>query len=108
MKFFKSLQKAFDTLGIYETKNSQHQWNWRNFVSLFSLVVYMIGAAAYFIIEAETFGEYADSFYGMFSLNFLIITGSLTISQTVLIYELIHDFEDVIEKREQFLVFLFL
>lgn len=101
MKFFKSLQKAFDILGIYEPKQSTPQWNWRNFVSMFSLVLYATGSGIYLFVEAQTFSEFAESFYSAYSLCFLIITGSLTISQTVLIYELIHDFDGLIRKRER-------
>lgn len=101
IKLFRLLQKPFGILGIFEPQQSQrHPFNWQNFVSLIFLGLYSASCGVFFLVEATTFRQYADSFYTSFSVGIPFFTCSTTISYVAQIYELIHGFEALIQKRE--------
>lgn len=101
IKLFQILQKPFAILGISDPQKSQrHQFNARNFVCLLFLGLYTILTGLFFLVEAETFEEYADSFYASFSMATIFFTCSSTMSDVVEIYELTSGFEALIQKRE--------
>lgn len=101
MNLFQSIRFPFKILGIYELNRSEkHQFNLQNCVVLFFLSQYAVTTALFFAIEAKTFSEYANTFYSILTMIFLVFTCAEFIAKATLIFSLIHDFEDAIGERE--------
>lgn len=61
MKIFQEIILNFSSAVIYWPQ--KHLFNFKNIAILFTLVVGLYLSALFFLFEAKTFDEYADSFY---------------------------------------------
>lgn len=64
MQIFQSIQKHFATLGIAKSQITQkYLLNVKNVLGWFMLWQYTCSTSAFFLFEAITFREYAESYY---------------------------------------------
>lgn len=103
MKYFNSIKRTFENIGIYRNQAFENQSiNWKSATILLILAQNIVFAAIFLLFEAKTFGEYSESFYYIVTLiiNFLII-GEF-VRKTWKTNELITNFENTIQKRNYF------
>lgn len=99
MKIFVTLLESFDIAGIRSLlPNQEHSLNLRNFVYFFNLLQGSTLSALYFLLEADTMSEYADSFYVVATSLLLFVIYTTLVRNTVNIYSLIGAFEKTIGK----------
>lgn len=99
MKIFKLIRKFFDKLAIYPSVD-KYSLNWKNAVILSLIGQYVATTAAYFLFEAKTFAEYAESLYIVITLLNAFLMFVDMVRNATKIFELIGDFECTIEKSE--------
>lgn len=101
MKLFHHIRKWFETLGVYPVQwQRKSLWNERNLFVIISLVQMFISSLAYFLYEAKSIGEYADSFFMVFTNVVCVVFFSISIFKMSSIHMLIGEFEQFIEKSE--------
>lgn len=108
MKFFNSIRKSSEIVGIYHHQVfEKHSINLKNYVIMATLALNIILSGAFFLFEAQTFSEYSESFYGtsFFVLVFVFIEEF--IRNNFATNELITNLENTIQKRMYFKSILF-
>lgn len=101
MKIFQTFIINLRTAGIYWPQKYQtHPFNGKNIAILFNLGLFIVLAMVFILLEAETFSEYADSFYLIATTIFCEVMFVVTIWKTPKFFQLINDFETLIQKRE--------
>lgn len=100
MKIFQAIILNISNVGIiWPQKHKKHPFNAKNLTILFNLGLYSVLAVLFLLLEAETFSEYADSFYLIVTNIFCAVLFATTIWKTPKIFELITSFETIIQKR---------
>lgn len=101
MKLFQLIEKPFDILGIYPPKHpDESPLTIRRFITLLILLQFSILALIFFLFEAATFREYADSFYVSATAMLKVCNYTVILCKLTKIFGLIQRFELVIHTRE--------
>lgn len=103
MKLFLRFKNVCKNFGLHETQpfeKNQHWLNVKAFVVLFFTGQFVLSSMAYLVIEANTFREYANSFYLSTSFTATFIIGILFIWKAEQIFNVITNFEIAIQKRK--------
>lgn len=100
MKIFQLIQKTFEASGIRRAQaHKKHPFNKKNSTIYLFLIQFTISVHLFLIFQAETFREYADSFFMCMSTIFVFVCFMVTLWKQKNIFDLIDDFEDIIERR---------
>lgn len=92
------------TVGLHEAQafeKNQHWLNVKVFVALFFIGQFAISSTIYLFIEANTFNEYANSFYLSVTLTTFFTTDSLFIWKAEQIFNMMANFHIAIQKRKR-------
>lgn len=101
MKLFRHIRKCFKIQGVYAVQsNRKCLLNPRNLFILFFLLQMFLSSLAYFLYEAKSIGEYADTFFMIFTTVVCVIFFSIGILKMSRIHKLIGEFEEFINKSE--------
>lgn len=101
MELFYFVRKCFKNLGVVPIQ-SEHDssFNFKNLFVLISLLQMFISSLVYFLLEAKSIGELANSFYMILSCLACVIFFSISIWNISNILKLIGEFELFIEKSK--------
>lgn len=101
MKYFQSIRKVLEGLGIYQPEPLQnHTPSLRTVLRLSCLTLFSILTFGFFISEAKTLLEFADCFY-IFTTSIFLFSVILTLTmKSPKIFELMNNFEIEIERRK--------
>lgn len=100
MKIFQLLKKPFGVLGIHPPKSfDENPITLRRLITLFILIQFSIASIVFFLFEATTFIEYADSFYISATAMLKVCVFSAILWKLIKIFELIENFEEIIQNR---------
>lgn len=101
MKIFQTLAKLFENVGISVRQAfGENLLNKKNVIVFCLLIVFSTLTTAFFLFEAKTFREYAESFYISVSMIMISVCFALFIWKTVKIFELIVTIETIIQHRK--------
>lgn len=101
MKIFKSIRYHFKILGITVNQTRERSSiNMKHLFVFFILVVSIVSQIICIKSLAETFEEYTDSIYGMFTLTMTGIEFGIHIWKMERIFKFIENFERLIESSE--------
>lgn len=101
MKLFQLIEKALGILGIFPPKQpEENPITWRRLTTLFILVQFSISSIVFFLFEAATFREYADSFYISATAMLKVCTYIVALYKSKKMFGLIQKLEFVIHTRE--------
>lgn len=101
MKFFQSIRKVFASVGIYKPQPLQkNPISVRSALRLLCLALFSSLTFAFFVYEAKTLLEFAESFYIFATSTFLFSILSTYILKTPKIFELLDSMEIEIEERK--------
>lgn len=101
MIFFQLIRKILRILGIKKSNFSdKNMWNWRKLFGLFLIGFFDIFAWAFFLIDANTFTEYADSFYTSSNFLFAFFLYASFSYNAEKMFNLISDFDNAAKKRQ--------
>lgn len=101
MKIFETVIIIFQSRGvIWPQKYQKNPFNVKNLLILFILVVYSILTLLYFLLEARTFTEYANSFFTTLTTFFCSMIFAIVISKTPRIFKLIDNLKAIVHKRK--------
>lgn len=101
MKFFNSIHKSFENVGIHWHQSSElRSVNLKNSIIITTLAISSILSAMFLMFEAKTFGEYFESFYTTVTLiqDFMVV--SEFVRKTFKTKAFFMNLEKTIEKRE--------
>lgn len=101
IKLFQNLEQVFQHMGILPI-DENHEGNgfWRRNYFIVSIAMYICASVSYFAFEAQTIGEYTDSFY-MYSTEMLAMFLMLTyIRKLPEILALIEELETFFQKSK--------
>ena len=97
MKIFQAIQKDWKVFGI---ASDQHQFNWRNVVSLSNLFVGIVSVWIYFFNEAKSFHDYANAIFMAVVLIAIFVIFIIIVLEMPSIFDCINDAEQIIDSRE--------
>lgn len=98
MKLFFHIRKCFAIQGVHAVQTHRKSLlNPRNLFILFFLCQMFLESLAYFLYEAKTIGEYADTFFMIFTTMVCVIFFSIGIRKMSSIHKLIGEFEEFID-----------
>lgn len=101
MKIFQSFKKLSKNVGISEPQLFQnHPFNAKNLLATFFLGIYFICALIYLLFVAKAFSEYTESFYTVATTLMCFIHFTSLVVITAQVFDLIKNFESLIEKRK--------
>lgn len=101
MKILQSIEDLFDFMGIRRQQlPKKHLLNLRNILIITLFVQFSVTTFTFFLFKANTFTEYANSFYITATAAFNIFTFPWNISQSRNIFKLIDQMEAIIKKSE--------
>lgn len=102
IKLFQFSQKFYKRIGIDPSQSNVNSKsiNWKNLLVLFVLIHFCISSFAYFLFEAKSTGERANSFYMSATELICIIFFSINIHNIDEIRSLIDKFEAFIQKSK--------
>lgn len=98
MKLFQNVQKMYHQMGICSPQSSPNHslWNAKIVFVFLVLTQSMTSSVVFFLFEANSVGQRADSFYVVLSIPVFL-------SHTAIIMRKIPDLQRLIEKFEQFI-----
>lgn len=101
IKLFQNLEIVFQHMGILPSgQNYEQNGLWKRTYFILSIALYICASVSYFAFEAETIGEYTESFY-MYSAEMMSMFFLLTyIRKLPEILELIDEFEAFFQKSK--------
>lgn len=103
MKYFDSIKKSFAKVDIYDHQAfNQRSFNPFNLTIFVILTVNIFLSAISLVLEAETFGDYSESFYVTATLTIVFVFDEEFTRNFYNINELIANFEKTIQKRTYF------
>lgn len=101
MKIFQYVQKLYGVLGIHQPNaNKNNTWNRRKVLTYFMLVQLTGTSIIFFLFEAKTFKEYADSFYISATASLKVCTYTVSLWKMPKVFKLIDNFQNFIQKRK--------
>lgn len=103
MALFQSVQKCYQTLGIYarlQSNRNAPKLNWKNLFFLTCYSMMFISSVAYILFEAKMIGEIADSIFMCLTSLTCAVYFVSSIYKIPKILDLIGEFEKFIEKSE--------
>lgn len=101
MKIFQYVQKLYGVLGIHRSNsNKNNTWNRRKVLTYFMLVQFTGTSIIFFLFQAKTFKEYADSFYISATASLKVCTYTVSLWKMPKVFKLIDNFENFIQKRK--------
>lgn len=102
-KLFRSVQKCYQTLGVYPFQPENVRTcvlNRKILLAMFLYVQQCIAAVTFFLIEANSVLDYAVSFYTYISMLFCVYYFIILIRKMPQIIELIEKFQQFMEKSK--------
>lgn len=96
MKILQSVQKIYAKLGLCAPTFSP---NLRNVLTLFILSQVSISSIVYLLLEANTFMEYAESFYAASTTFITWLNFTIVLIDTENLFTLFQDLENAISRR---------
>lgn len=104
MKAFHSTRKLFGSLGIYRLSSPQnHLFEWKILFVFILFGQYIISLMAFFLFEANTLSEFTASYYAVATTTLLFFTSISMFRKKMDIFQLLDNFENVIEQRQSIL-----
>lgn len=102
MKTFQSTRKFFDILGVCSRSEKLSNLSHIKKCVIFLLFTqYSITLTSFLLFEANTFNEYADSFYAVATSSLLFFTLTEIVRKKTQIFHLIDNYERIIQKRNK-------
>lgn len=99
MKLFQYIRDCYQTVGVYPMQSNRNSvFNSKNVFVLMCALEMFTSSLAYFLFEAKSIGEFADSFFMVLSSCVCAVYFSISIFKIAHILELIGGFEQFIEK----------
>lgn len=100
MKLFQSVQKFYETMGIFPSQHIQrYRYNLRNAFFLISASLMFISTTGYLLFETATFLERAESFYAAITVANCVVYFIVQFTKREETFALIGLFEEFINKR---------
>lgn len=107
MNFFQTIKQVLDHMGLNRSQSIEKFQNINAkilfalfFVCLFTSVLFLLASVLFFLLEAKTFREYADSFY----MSTTLLSGFPNIVMIILrvekLFKMFNTFETAILKRK--------
>lgn len=102
MKVFQLFRVVFDSLSLHPPKSSIGKYR----IDLKRIVIFYFNGGCiiplwlYFLFEANTFSEYADSFYAVATATLLAFIYFILHRNIQKVFELMDDIEYAVQKRE--------
>lgn len=102
MDVFRSIRTSFTVLGIHPVliPSFFKHFNIKNVIVLLFLGQYAISTAVYFLNEARTLSEFAESFYIFATAALVFVAFLVIIQESSNIFQLIGEFESVIHESK--------
>lgn len=108
MKFLQQMQKYYEILGIVRPKKSQkyRSFNLKTLIAIFFYVQHTIASTSFLLIEAKGIREYAESLFWCITMAVSFFNAYIIILKGGEIFQMITNFEKIIEKREYLYIHL--
>lgn len=102
MKIFHRIRDVLLRVGIYASQFNERfeRLSWKCLLLIAHISVVSIFVVIFFFCEAETLNEYSDSVYGITTSSFVALNIFIMSWKTSVIYQLIENFESVIQTRK--------
>lgn len=101
MDIFQFIQKPFGILGIHRSQpNQKNSRNSRKTLTYLILVHFSIMPIVFFLVQAKTFREYADSFYISATASLKVCTFTVSLWKISTIFKFIDNVNSAIQKRK--------
>lgn len=105
MKIFQCVRNKFGILGIYQPQPNVPILNQRNSIAIVVYIQFLILTMKFLIFETQTFRELADSVFITVTCILKVICFAVTLWKISDIFDLMDNFEGVIQERK--LIFQF-
>lgn len=101
MKLFQAIRDNLATFGIYQLEPSEkNPFNRRNLAVLLAFALSTLSAIAFFLFDADSFRESADSFFVWITVLLTFIGTLIVILKTDDVFQFIANMEKIIGNRK--------
>lgn len=101
MKIFQFIQMPLERLGLHPPGSKEfHSSYWKRLLVLSILIHFSLTTLTFLLYEAQTYREYAESFYIFVTASLKIGTFSVTLRKISTLFKLLADYQKTIENRK--------